>query len=51
MGGIPKEEEFTPTQCPKQLKEKFGLNLYAVIDLTDTERYYDPEVRFTPMFN
>ena len=47
--GISKEEEFTPTQCPKQLKEKFGLKLYAVIDLTNTDRYYDPKVRFIPM--
>ena len=47
-GGIPQEEEFTPTQCLERVKTKFkgdGLELCAVIDLTFTNRYYNPQVR------
>ena len=42
--GVPLEEELTPSQLAKQLHDKLGKKLGAVIDLTFTCRYYDSKV-------
>lgn len=47
--GVPLEDEFTPMQCMELVKTKFkgdNLELGAVVDLTFTKRYYNPQVRF-----
>lgn len=46
-GGVPQEEEFTPTQCVQRLKDKFGRKLFAVVDLSYTFRYYNSRVSHT----
>lgn len=42
IGGVPLEEEFTPTQLMERLHAK-GYELGLVIDLTNTFRYYNGE--------
>ena len=43
-GGVPLEEEFTPSQLLDRLDRNLGKKLGAVIDLTNTNRYYDSKV-------
>ena len=42
--GVILEEEFTPTQCVERLKKDFGGKLFAVVDLTNTSKYYSARV-------
>ena len=37
-------QEFTPSQLVDELRRTHKRKLYAVIDLTNTSKYYDPKV-------